>query len=143
MRVGHVSLPFGARASEDCLPGAGAVSRACCGAPRRGRRRGGAGIIALYPRRRARRGGGSVIGAGLGGPESLVDWLLRSVGLAPLASRAASSTQRAERGPEWPPPDARPRPGATARRRRPRARGREPWASTSTRRTRDPTAGAS
>jgi hypothetical protein len=27
-------LPFGARASEDCLPAAGAVSRACCGAPR-------------------------------------------------------------------------------------------------------------
>src|SRR3954447_23727802 len=80
-------------------------------------------MIAIYPRRHARRAGGSVIGAGLGGPESLVDWLLRSVGLAPLASRAASSTQRAERRPEWPPHDARPRPRSTARRRRPRARG--------------------
>src|SRR3954447_16746521 len=140
MRVGHVSLPFGARASEDCLPGAGAVSRACCGAPRRCRRREGAVMIAIYPRRHARRAGGSVIGAGLGGPESLVDWLLRSVGLAPLASRAASSTQRAERRPAWPPHDARPR--SAARRRRPPAGGRAPRASTSTRRTRDATAGA-
>src|SRR4051812_32459344 len=74
--------------------------------------------------------------------ELVLPWWVRSVGLAPLASRAASSNQRAERRPAWPPRKPRPRAPPTAR---PRARdpapGRAPCGSRSTKRIRVATAG--